>query len=178
MKAWMRKLLSPVRFVGRHWDAFAALAAAAVAFALSTKHAVREDAVTVLLALAAAGLAVLSIVLGSMAIFATFFDQHYRRVLEQAGGMSIALRPFLIVATAGALALVIGVLATLAWPVGGWLLQAALTSVTAALGAYAVFGGLSLVELTIFHAQQRAELQRGIDDARARQAERLTRRTG
>lgn len=137
----------------RRWDLSGAIVIAGIAFALETKEAVRHDTVTVLLAAAAAGLAVLSVVLGAMAVFATFFDSNYRRVLEAAGGMRQALVPYLIVAGAGAVAAVLGVIVSLAWPVDGWVLKAALSSATIGVAIYAILGALSLVELTIFHAK-------------------------
>src|SRR5690349_19965209 len=115
-------------FLRRNWDSAGGLAAAAAAFALATGDDVRDDAVPVLIAPAGAGLSVLSLGLAAMAIFATFFDALYRRVLEGAGGVRRDLMPYLIVATSGAAATVIRLLEVLAWPGVGWLLEAILAA--------------------------------------------------
>lgn len=156
---------SALRSLRGRWDFVGAIAVGAISVLLATKHAIREDSVTVLLAAGAAGLAILGVVLAAMAIIAPFVDSHYRRVLDHAGGVRSALAPYLLVAGVGALTAIVALVAALAWPTGGWLLQAVLDGLTMGLAAYAILGALSLVELTIFHADQRAKLQRGVEDA-------------
>jgi hypothetical protein len=56
---------------------------------------VRANAVTILLPEAGVGVALSAVVLAAMAVFTTFFDDYYRRVLETASGsVRAALLPY------------------------------------------------------------------------------------
>jgi hypothetical protein len=169
----MRRLL---HLIADRWDGALAIAATCVTFAFAAADRdVVHGAVPILLGLATAGLAVVGIVLTAIAILAAFFDPHYRRVLEAADGIRSALKPYLIVAAAGGASTVIGLVAAMAWPVSGpAIIGGAVLAACVGIATWAVFGVVSLVELTIFHAGERAALQRGVEDARAERAKRVT----
>ncbi|NLT05552.1 MAG: hypothetical protein GXY03_04500 [Solirubrobacterales bacterium] len=134
--------------------------------ALALSAEVREQGVTVALAAGAFAVAIMSVVLGALAVITAFFDGPYRRVLEHAGGgVREALAAyFVVVAVAGAAALA-ALVTALGWPVFCKWGQMASIGVTGLLTGWSVAGMVSLVELTIFHAVQRAKLMQGIDKA-------------
>jgi hypothetical protein len=160
----------------RSWDTYVGLGAGAVAGGLMGSDAVRGAAVAVLLAEAAIGIALTATVLGAVAIFATFFDANYRRVLDLAGGFRSALMPYITVSVIAAAAGLCGLLSALALPALQRDVAAAVVALSTLLCAWATAGTVSLVELTLFHATQRASLMAGADDAAQLLGERRQRR--
>jgi hypothetical protein len=101
------------------WDFYVAAALGAVAFGLAFDDAVRKGGVTMLIAEAAIGVALTSTVLGGLAIFSGSLDAAYRAVLEAAGGVQAALRPYLVVGVVSGAAAVGGTVCALALPAFG-----------------------------------------------------------
>jgi hypothetical protein len=161
------------------WDAGIGVLAGLGALALASDDAVRAPAVTILLAAAGIGVALLGAVLTAMAIIATFADGHYRRVLEAASGSTArAMEPYLIVGFVSAVCTVVSLLLALGWPTLGAIPETVGLALSLGLCAWASAGAVQLVELTIFHAGQRSELLRGIEDADAIRSRRLSARVG
>jgi hypothetical protein len=171
---------SVIRSVGRwlsrygadtfgHWDFLVAVACGGAAFGLAYVTAVHQSEQAVLFAEIAIGVAMTATVLAALAIFATFFDGSYRVVLEGAGGFHDALLPFVTVAVVAALAALTALMAALVAPATGDLAGAFALAVPTLFCAWTLTGSISLVELTSFHARERAELMAGVDEAKRQQ---------
>lgn len=150
------------------WDLWLGLGFGGFAGVVAMVPDVRRAAVTLLIAEAAIGVALLATVLTGLGIFATFFDRAYRRVLEEAGEGDLrqALEPYAIVAFVGATTAVLGTVSAVAYPALAPAIQGTLLGFTTGFCVWAIAGCASLAELTIFHARSRASLMRSIDDAR------------
>jgi hypothetical protein len=170
VRAWLREF---GRDTFDSWDFKAAALCGAGALVASLSQDVRDASIPVLITEAAVGVALTSTVLGGMAIFATFFDGAYRMVLDAAGGFRRALMPYAVVAAVAALATIVGTLAALALPALGRWPQILAIGASTLFCAWAVFGAVALVELTVWHAGERARLLRGVDEAAAIRAQRL-----
>jgi hypothetical protein len=154
-------------------DFVAGLLAGGFALGLCISADVRQQGVTILLAQAGVGVAVLGVVSTTIAIFATFFDGNYRRVLDAVGGLPRALMPYKVVAAVAALSVIGALTIALGWPTFSPVARAVLLACSTALTGWAVAGTVSLVGITSFHAEQRAELMRGAEDAESIRAKRL-----
>ncbi|MGH2970456.1 MAG: hypothetical protein ACRDK0_15545 [Solirubrobacteraceae bacterium] len=142
--------------VWKGWDFWVGVGV--IAGLCATSGSVRSEGVTALLAEAAVGVAVLGVVLAALAIFSPTFDGLYRRVVEGAGGVSDALRPYMLTSSVGGAAAVLAVVSALAWPILGSGLKIATLGLATLLATWAISGTVSLVGLTLFHARQRSEL--------------------
>ena len=131
-----------------------------------------------LLALAALGAAILAVVLACLAIITPTMDGPYRQILDAAGGVRAAMAPYLHIATIGGAASVVAVLGAMAWPALSAPIEVVTLSIAALLGVWCVAGVVGLTALTLFHAEQRAELQKAIDNAETLHAEQLERPPG
>jgi len=155
------------------WDFKVAAACGLAAGLLSLVADVRRDATTVLLASAGVDVALTATILAALAIFTTSFDSAYRLVLEAAGGVRRALMPYTVVACAAAVGTLVALMAALGspdltkWP------DAVVIAVSMLLTSWSILGTASLVELTHFHATQRAQLMRGADNAEVIRAQRV-----
>jgi hypothetical protein len=149
------------------WDFGVGLVVGGGTVALGTIASVRADAVTIHITEAAICAGLLATILGGLAIFATFFDAGYRRVLEHADrdGLAGAVRPYLVVSIVAGAGTIVGVVAAIADPAVGGLGAAFVLGGPTLLCAWAVAGCVSLAELTLFHAKERAALLRGAEDA-------------
>ena len=79
----MRRLVKKTSIVWRGWDFGIGLITGALVLAVgASSNSVRGAGVTVLLAEAAIGVAVVGVMLAALAVFAANFDNVYRRVLE------------------------------------------------------------------------------------------------
>jgi hypothetical protein len=156
------------------WDFKVGAIVGVVSVALASAHAVRDAATTVLLTSAGVDVAVTATILAALTIFTTLFDSSYRLILEAAGGFRKALMPYTTVACVAALAALVALLASLAAPDLGQWPGALAIGVSMLLTAWALAGTASLVELTHFHADQRARLLKGADDAEQIRAARLS----
>lgn len=158
------------------WDFAIGVGAGVFAALLSLSAGVREQGPTILLAELAVGLGVVAAVLSALAILTTFFDGHYRRVLEEVGGIRRAMLPYLVVAAVAGICAVVALLVALGWPAFGAVVRTPLLGLATGLAVWTIAGVVSLVEITIFHGTQRAALMRKTDDLADIRAERLTER--
>ena len=160
----------------RSWDFAIGLAAGGVAALCALNGDVRGNAPTVLIAELAVGLAVLAAVLPALTILTTFFDGHYRRVLDAAGGVPRAMLPYIVVAVLGGVGAVVALLTAAGWPAFGPSARIPLFALSTGLCVWTIAGVVSLVEITMFHGTQRAELIRGVEDVTEVRAHRLRER--
>lgn len=126
---------------------------------LACDSAVRDQGVTLTIATGAVGVAIISAVLTALAVIAALFDGPYRRVLiDDAGGIREAMAPYMVIAGVAGLSVLAALIVAVGWPGFSSALQMAGLGVSTALAAWSVAGTVSLIELTIFHAEQRAAL--------------------
>lgn len=157
------------------WDFVVAISIGAGTFGLGFIDSVRDAAVPILIAEAAIGVAITATVFAALAVFATFYDGAYRRVLELAGGFRTALMPYIVVGVVSAAAGLFGLIAALVLPALGSLAIEFAIAIPTLLCSWTLTGTVSLAELTLFHASQRAELMAGADQAETIRAQRLSR---
>ena len=158
------------------WDFAIGIAAGGAAALAALNGGVRGNAPTVLLAELAVGLGVLAAVLAALTILTTFFDGHYRRVLEAAGGVPRAMLPYIVVAVLSGVGAVVALLSAAGWPAFGPSARIPLFGLSTGLCVWTIAGVVSLVEITMFHGTQRAELMRGVEDVTEVRARRLRER--
>jgi hypothetical protein len=79
-------------------------------------------------------------------------------LIDDAGGIREAMAPYMVVATVAGLSVLAALIVAVGWPEFSSALQMGGLGVSTALAAWSVAGTVSLVELTIFHAEQRAVL--------------------
>lgn len=151
MKLYLRTAL--------HWDFGVGVAAGLLVAWLACDSAVRDQGVTLTIATGAVGVAIISAVLTALAVIAALFDGPYRRVLiEEAGGIREAMAPYMVIASVAGSSVAAALIVAVGWPAFSSALQMAGLGVSTALAAWSVAGTVSLIELTIFHAEQRAAL--------------------
>jgi hypothetical protein len=142
-----------------HWDFVVGLGVGVLVAWLACDSTVRDHGVTLTIATGAVGVAIISAVLTALAVIAALFDGPYRRVLiDDAGGIREAMAPYMVVASVAGLSVIAALIVAVGWPEFSPALQMAGLGVSTALAAWSVAGTVSLVELTIFHAEQRAKL--------------------
>jgi hypothetical protein len=158
----------------RSWDFVIGVAGGGLAFGVAISPAVRDNALTFLIAEAAIGVALTSTVFAGLALFATFFDRGYRRVLELTdGGLPGAVLPYLIVGFVSAATAIFATVAAIATPASSGTVQAALIGFATFLCCWAIAGVGSLMRITCDHARDRAELMRGAEQAEGLRLRRL-----
>lgn len=166
--AW---LVANGRSTFRSWAFYVAVGSAVVTGIAAIDEDVRNNGVTILLPEVGVGVALSAVVLAAIAIFTTFFDDWYRRVLETASGsVRAALLPYRVVAVIAGWATLLGLVVAVTWPVLPAAAQAILLALATGLTVWAIAASVQLVELTMWHADQRAKLMRGVEDARLRVA--------
>jgi hypothetical protein len=170
MLAWFKKYGGGTF---KSWDFYVAVVCGLAAYVICGSKAVRSAAVPILIAEAAIGVALLAVVFGAIAVFATFYDATYRRVLDLAGGFRSALMPYIVVAVIAALAGAVGIISALALPALDVIPFKLVSAASTLLCAWAITGMVSITELTLFHATERAKLMRGADEAETIRAQRL-----
>jgi hypothetical protein len=148
-----------------------------VAFGLTFVDAVRHAAVPILITEAAAGVAITATVFGAVAVFTTFYDGTYRRVLELSGGFRSALMPYIVVGVVATTAGLTGLISALALPALGVWPAAFSVAIPTLFCAWTLTGTISLIEITLFHATERAKLMAGADMAESIRAKRLSEHT-
>lgn len=151
----------------RAWDFRVGVLCGAVAFLLGTAADVRAQAPTVFIAEAALGAAFMATVFTVLAMFATFLDGAYRRILDAASGFRDELMGYYVVAAVGGLTAGVSTLAVIAEPILGQWSGAAALGASTFLCTWAIAGVVDLTAHTLFHAVQRAQLMSGADDAAA-----------
>jgi hypothetical protein len=157
------------------WDFRTALGFGVGTFALAFVREVRDAAVPILISEAAIGVAVTATVFAALAVFTTFFDGTYRRVLELAGGFRSALMPYIVIGVVSAASGLSGLIAALALPALGSIAAEVDIAIPTLLCVWTLAGTVSLIDITVFHASARADLMAGADEAESIRAERLSR---
>lgn len=155
------------------WDFVVAAVFGAAAFGLAFVEAVRKDAVPILITEAAIGVAVTATVFGALTVFTTFYDGAYRRALELGGGFRSAMMPYIVIGVVAACAGLFGLIAALALPALGVLATAFAIGIPTLFCAWTLTGAISLTELTLFHATERASLMGGADEVESIRTRRL-----
>lgn len=150
----------------RFWEPFLGIAGGALA-AVLTWHGdlSANDVRPLIIAEASLGAGLTAAVVTAIAILTALVDDVYRMVLTQIGGVRRALMPFLIVAALSALTAVISLFALLLLPPASENLVVPAVAICSGLAVWSLAGVVSLVELVIFHAAQRAALLDGIEEA-------------
>jgi hypothetical protein len=171
--SWLR---TNARSTFHSWDFYVAVGVGLGAGAATASRDVRAAAVPVTITEAAIGVALTATVFGALAIFATFYDAGYRRVLELAGGFRAALMPYMVVGIVSAVSGMVGLVAALVLPAFGRWPSVGAVGVSTLFCVWALTGTISLIELTIFHAAERAKLMTGADDAARALSERRARK--
>ena len=160
----------------RSWDFGLGLAVGVgTFFGLRASDFVTQQGVTILLAEAALGIAVLAVALTALSILVGLLGDEYIRVLEMAHarGVTEALLPFQIVAWIGGATTLVGLGVLVAWDIRGpfnWstpTLRAIGIALPTALSAWCVAGTISLVNATVFHGEMRAKFRQVLQDAAA-----------
>lgn len=155
-------------------DAGAGLAAFLFTLAAAIAPQVRDAGTTALIAESALQVALAAVIVTALAVFTTFFDSPYRRVLEHASGTVLAaMAPYLAIVVVATIGAASAVISFTIWGAIGDVPQAILLALSTGLTVWTIIGSAQLAWLTAFHANQRAKLQKGVDDARAIRAERL-----
>jgi hypothetical protein len=158
----VRRLRTATEIVWKGWD-FRVGLIVGVAVGLLASSSVRRHGVTGLLAEAAIGVAILSVVLAALAIIAPAIDGFYRQVLDKAGGVREAMAPYLLIGAVAGIAAILSLVGAILWPAAGPAAQRVVLGSTSGLTVWAIGGAISLVEITIFHATQRSELLSIVD---------------
>ncbi len=110
---------------------------------------------------------ILAVVLGSLAILFTFFEDSFRLVLESvSGGIPAAMRPYKIVAAVAGGASAIGITVATLWPVLPHSLRAASVGLITFGTVWALVGTYQLVGLTIFFGSERSKHLSGVEKAK------------
>lgn len=150
------------------WDLFVGgLAAAVVVVAAGFNGDVRSNGVTILIAESALGLALMSVVLGTLGLLVSFIDERYRQVIALTpGGIGAAWQPYKTVAFLGGMAALVGLLAAVLWETMNNWGQATLLGCASGLLIWAIGGTIQIVFLTAWHGQQRARLMQVLSEAR------------
>jgi hypothetical protein len=156
------------------WDFRMALGFGIGTFALAFVRVVRDAAVPILIAEAAIGVAVTATVFAALAVFTTFFDGTYRRVLELSGGFRSALMPYIVIGIVSATSGLLGLIAALALPALGSIAVEVDIAMPTLFCVWTLTGTVSLIDITVFHARARADLMAGADAAEGIRAERLS----
>jgi hypothetical protein len=139
---------------------------AAVGSVAAVEQRVRADASAPLIAEASVAAVVLAIVLAALTLVAVFFDDLYRAVLERASGWRSATRPYLVIAMSSGAAVVSGLTGAILWSVFPAVVQAGWLAFTTFTLVWSTMGAIQLVEITMFHGEQRAKLRQAIQEAR------------
>lgn len=151
-----------------HWDLAVGVVVGSLVAYLACDSAVRDQGVPLIIAIGAVGVAIISAVLTALSVIAALFDGPYRKVLIDAGGIREAMAPYMVIAVAAGLSVLAALVVAVGWPEFSPALQRAGLGVGTALAAWSVAGTVSLIDLTIFHASQRAKLM-GKEDQRSKE---------
>ncbi len=168
------KTPSVARLIFWSWDfAVGVGVGVVVAFAVGQDPTLSNNAVAILLANAAAGIAVLAVALTALAILVGMLGDAYLQILERVdGGVRFALLPYKSVSAIGAAGALSSLVSLSLWgvpailPIGTTTLRAIALGVPTLLTAWAVAGTVQLVNLTAFHGVKKSDLLKGIAEAR------------
>lgn len=149
------------------WDLWIALVAAVIGWVAGHNDAIRDEGLTLMLALAAGGAGFLATVLTALGLLVAQFDGPYRQILERAdtGGIETALSPYKVVAGTSALAAGVGALGAVIWNGLSPGIAAVLLALTLGFVVWSVVGTMQLVTITIFHIKSRSSVDHALAQA-------------
>jgi hypothetical protein len=128
---------------------------------------IRAAGTGILVAVGALSIALAGLVAGILAILATWLDEAYRRVLQMArGGWSGAMRPYKVTATLGLITVLVATFSYFLWSIANPQLQSVLLALTLSLFVWTTVGSIQVFGITFFHGEMKAELLKGMDEAR------------
>ncbi len=135
-------------------------------------HAASDGAVAILITFAGVLVAIATVVLAAVTLFAALMSPEYRVVLESTrGGVKGAVRPYLAVALVCVGGIITSLAAALGWPAlpdhSSWLRWLTF-SLPASFTMWAIIGSVQLVWLGNYHIERRAELLKFLEDVRRR----------
>lgn len=139
-------------------------------------HAASDGAVAILITFAGVLVAIATVVLAAVTLFATLMSSEYRLVLESTrGGVKGAVRPYLAVALVCVGGIITSLAAALGWPAlpphhFSWLRWLTF-SVPASFTMWAIIGSVQLVWLGNYHIERRAQLMKFLEDVRNRRSD-------
>jgi hypothetical protein len=120
---------------------------------------VRANTSNAVIGMGAIDVALLSVTLVAAQLLLTVEDENYVQVLTLASGsIKKAAQPYLIVAGVAGLGIVFSALSSLMWPPSELWVAGSLLGIVVLLTAWTVGGTIQLIELTVWHADQRAKL--------------------
>lgn len=126
----------------------------------------------VLLAMAGLMVALIGVSVATSSVLMTNDVDPYLALIERTpGGLDALTRPYIRVAWTASIAMLLGLLVGLAWPIVDDLGSAALwlaTGVPVAAGVWAVVGTAQLIVLHMFHLKGRAQLARTVRAVKTR----------
>jgi hypothetical protein len=163
-----RWLVIAWREIFKSVDFIVAVLASPLAFYLAlNSESVRKNGTGFLAAALALGIAITAIVAAVLTLIVVWFDETYRKVLQATkGGWKGAMRPYKAVAVVSAVTALAALVGMFVWSAAAPWIQALLLALTFGLALWAIIGSLQLVGITFFHGEMRAELLKGIDEAR------------
>jgi MFS family permease len=152
----------------RSIDFGAALVAFFPALAITLDNpSIRAAGTGILVAVGALSMALTALVGGILAILATWLDETYRRVLQMAkGGWRGAMRPYKVTATLGVITVLVATFSYFLWSIANTQLQSVLLALTLSLFVWTAVGSIQVFWITFFHGEMKAELLKGMDEAR------------
>lgn len=119
----------------------------------------RANASTAVIGMGAINVALLSVTLVAAQLLLTVEDENYVQVLTFASGsLKRAAQPYLIVAGVAGAGIAFSALSSLMWPPSPHWIAGCLLGIVVLLTAWTVGGTIQLIELTVWHADQRAKL--------------------
>jgi uncharacterized membrane protein len=146
------------RFIVVSWDlAIGVGVALAVFFASSSRPKLRQP--HLLDVGAGISVAVLAVVIASLAIVATFMDEEYRLFIKTVlGSARRAYEPYEVVAAVAGAAALVSVAGLFVWPIArGWV-QSLLMALSLGPTAWAVVGTVQLVRITAMQGYHRSRV--------------------
>lgn len=152
------------------WDArIGAVTFLATVVLAYEEHSVRDGAVVILITASVVGAGLLAVVLASLAILVTFFDEGYRQILKRTPlGVYGAMMPYQTVAVIGGATGIVSLIGATAWPALPVTMQAVTLGLSVGLLVWAGAGTVMLVDSTVFHGIQRAELLEALAEYKQR----------
>jgi hypothetical protein len=157
-----------VREVFGSVDFIVAVVVSPLAFYLAlNSESVRQNGTGFLGAALGVGVALTAVVAAVLALIVVWFDETYRKVLQATkGGWKGAMRPYKVVAIVSAAVALTALVSMFVWSAAAPWTQALLLALTLGLALWAVIGSVQLIGITFFHGEMRAELLKGIEEAR------------
>jgi hypothetical protein len=163
--AWLRVVWTEII---KSKDFVAALVVFFPALAIALDNpSIRQAGTGFLIAVGALSVALTALVSAILAILVTWLDETYRKVLQKAkGGWSGAMRPYKVTATIGLITVLVATISYFIWSIANPQLQSLLLALTLSLFVWTAVGSIQVFGITFFHGEMKAELLKGMEEAR------------